>query len=211
MLLGLLSAAPSLLLGLGEPLAQWVPAGASIYGLTLLPWLALAGLPLGARAPQDPDWKPAQTLFPVAVCLPALGLAAGLDLAQGRLELSTQAAWPLLFGGPLLVLVWRLSAVAGRRSRRASLGHVLLWGLLLPLSTAFVCALDWAPPPSGAPEPPMAAAWRVFNPLLWCLERTEHAAQWASPASEWGAWALLLGSAALSLGGVRALGGRPGS
>lgn len=211
MLLGLLSAAPSLFLGLGEPFAQWVPAGASIFGLTLLPWLALAGLPLGTRAVQAPDWKLAQTLFPVAACLPSLGLAAGLDLVQGRLELSTEAAWPFLFGGPLLVLVWRLSAVSGRSCRRASLGHGLLWGLLLPLSTAFVCALDWAPPPAGAPGPPMAAAWRMFNPLLWCLERTGHAAQWAAPASEWGAWAFLLGSATLSLGVVRALGGRPGA
>jgi len=208
-LLGLLSAAPSLLLGLGDPFDQWVPAGASLYGLSLLPWLALGGLPTNSPAEADSEWSLARTLFPLAVALPALGLAAGLDLAQGRMELGQAASWPLLLGGPLLVWVWRLSAVAGRRSQRAFWAHTCLWGMLLPLSSAFLVALDWAPASAATAGPPMAAGWRVLNPLLWCFERSGHAAQWGSSAAEASAWALLMGSAALVWGLVTSLGRRP--
>jgi hypothetical protein len=200
-LLGLLCSAPSLLPLLGEVPAQWVPAGASLFGLSLLPWLALAGLPCAFEAERR---RPVSIWLPLAAALPGLGLGLGLDLAEGRLGLGLADGLVFLICGPSLILLWRASAVAGARSVLAARGHAVLWGFLVPLGAAAICALEWAPPPeSGAGE----LGWlRGLNPLAWSLEHTSHGAQFGSLGSQlsWAAW--LLGSAGLAWGCVVAMG-----
>jgi len=200
LLWGVLSAAPCLAFAMGPGIQVWLPVGASLFGVTLMAWLAVCGLPIRPAARNS-------GLLPVALSLPALGLAAGLDLAQGRLDGSPAGGRMLLLGGVLLVLVWRLSALAGSRHRAAYLRHAWAWGLAVPLSSTWALAVLWAPAPLGGAAQPAAAWLGWLNPLAWCMEWAAFGAMLPSLGAQLSQLALLLAVATASWGFAR--GARP--
>ena len=199
-LLGLLSAAPSVLPGWLAGAQPWLPAGASIYGLSLLPWLAMAGLPMAPQAEEGSRPRLGLALFPLALALPILSMGVGLDLAQGRLTADSSAELSFLLGGPVLILAWRMAAWVASAHGRARACQAWLWGLMLPLGSAWICAKEWAPPALGEPGPGGSAWLRFLNPLMWCLERTGYQAAMEPPPAQWGRLSLLVALALLSAG-----------
>lgn len=134
--------------------------GASRLGLTLLPWLALAGLPRARDVRVAASW----TAVPF-LALPPVALGAALDLgARGAGEL----AWAALAGLALVVLLSWSARRGGARRAVAWLGLVVLPPVLC---TAF--ALTTA----GGTAPPLGA-------LVWVTERTPLGWAWTGARPE---------------------------
>ena len=184
--------------------AEPILPGAARAGLVLLPWLALAGIPSirYRAAPGRGRWDSA--LLPIALLLPVLGLALGLDARSGRATLV-----PALLA-VAIVLVWSLSREAARRgggTRRRV--QAAAWIALVPGVVALHAALAWAPPGVA----PARWAWTErCSPLAWGLRWTAAGADLAD-APRTGGFVLgvaLLGLALLALG-PRAVEGEEGA
>ena len=148
-------------------------------GWALLPWLALAGLPrrrpqagLGVAGPSSGD-RPATGLsaflWTLALALPPLGLAAGLDAGAGRTEDLIRSGAPL---GLVTAGLWSAAATLGARSARGWATVAALWFVAVPLPTAVGVALGWAVPESvglapgaGAPDAAGALRWLELGTL----------------------------------------------
>lgn len=127
--------------------------GASLAGLALLPWLALAGWP--GRGDESP-------LLWLALAAPPVALAGAYDRLAGA------AAGPLamaLAAAAGLVLLLADARRAAERSR--SPVHAALWTALVPGLAALRVALGFAPQP-GSPD---GGAWleraAAASPLVW--------------------------------------------
>jgi len=122
-------------------------AGGPRVCLTALPWLALAGLPRTSGS----------SLPALAFGLPPLGLALGLDLADG-------VALPLWLLPATLVLACGWAALAGLAGRRdpGRRRYPWLWLFSVALPPVLGLALFWVRPGSG-PLPRLAEA----SPLCW--------------------------------------------
>ncbi len=130
--------------------AAWIevgPTGGSLghTGLVLLPWIALAGLPRGARRTAGEPSLPWTALF-----LPPLVLAAHLDLAGGAsFERLALGLCGMLCALALLVL-------AARRAAPAGWIHPVGWLVLVAGPPALVRATIL-----GVGEAPLPLAQRV--------------------------------------------------
>lgn len=133
--------------------------GASRFGLALLPWAALAGLP----PPPVDSARARGPALALGLALPPLGLGLGLDAARGAslFTLATAAA-----AGLLILVLFLLAARAARRSVRARRVHALLWFLVVPLAAALWLALSWAAGASADASETLPLAAR-FAPLVW--------------------------------------------
>lgn len=187
----LLSAAPLVLRALDPAAATNGPLGA----WALLPWVALAGLPRGARAPGG-------GLLALALALPPAALALRLDGADGRGATGLAAA---LCGAVLAGVLALAAARAAGSSPRARLVHGAAWLLLVALPPLFAAAATWAARDPGHGS----RAWdlaRRSSPLGWAHAAASGAASTpdAGLASvPWGALAVALVLLALSGRGSR--------
>ena len=174
--------------------------GASRLGLCALPWLALAGLPRSSAGEDAAVAAPTtHGLVPLAIALPVLGLATGLDRASSvqpdgsGLELLGRLA---VVGA--LIGLWGLAAA--RSAGRAGGPYPVLWWILVPASAALVAALTWVPL-DGSGTRSGAGLLGCLNPLVWAF-------RWTSGGSgSLGGATLALGSALAVLGFARQ--GRP--
>ncbi len=132
--------------------------GASLLGLTLLPWVALAGIPRASRE-GGAGW-----LGVIALAVPPLALGAGLDLAGGG-----DRTGILLAGGGGIAILALLAAGAdlARREPRARRVHAGLWFLLVPATAALLAALGWAAAPGEGSVPGLLAGVGRLDPLVW--------------------------------------------
>jgi len=149
--------------------------GATWTGLALLPWIALAGLPRGTAVPREPrsSW-----LLPLALALPAVGLAVGYERGQDPGRTAVVA-----LGGLLLLTLWALAARLASGSGRGLYG--LLWLLLVPGAATAIWALSWAVGGGSATWP---QALELALPLPWLASGAER-------GGEPGAGRLLVGLA----------------
>lgn len=143
-----------------------VPVGAaSRFGLALLPWLLVAGLPQRARARTG--------LLPLALAVPPLCAGFGLDHARG-LELGRSISIACIALG--LVVVWGLAArAAGERANdRAARVYGWLWLALVMGAPALAVALRWAPLGQVSASAPASSPWVEWmtrcSPLVWGFE-----------------------------------------
>jgi len=135
---------------------ELVIRGSSRAAWVLLPWMALAGLP---RTSTQRLASGRSLLF----ALPILGLAAGLDFAEG--ESPARLAW-FLGGASLLCLGWAALAdrARGTGAMRSRYGWVWLLGVPLPL--AYLTAFAWAPAHAASAAGSWPSCWSL-NPLIW--------------------------------------------
>jgi hypothetical protein len=145
---------------------------ASMLGLALVPWIALAGMPGLARASR---W--------VAVCAPwpALALGAALDARAGTPweQLAPTLAW-----GALIVAA--LSALAARDSGAARVElYDVAWLVALVAIPLARFALDYGAGGSAAPR--WLAALAAWSPLEWALARAGDAGA-RPPVVPWQPW-----------------------
>jgi len=136
------------------------PSGALRTGLVLLPWLALAGLP-GGRT---------RGLLSLALALPLLGVALGLDHAGGARFGSSDLLW-IGIAAAVLVL-WTSAAVeareAGSGTRRL---QAALWFLCVPGLAALWLAVVWSTRTGPGAETPAWARWIPrTSPVAWVLD-----------------------------------------
>lgn len=177
--------APALLLAfllalaplLGEATGLLAPRDSVRVFAVLLPWLALAGLPRGARGANRPE-------LPALLLLPLLALAWAADRrAPGAARLTA----PALAG---FLAVPALSAAAAR----GGAVHGWLWALLVPVPAALAAAFLLSGDSGSTGGPAGLGAGLAATPLVWAAGRL------AGPAGE--AWADLapLAVSALLLG-----------
>jgi hypothetical protein len=139
-----------------EAMGVYAPRGASRALFALLPWLALAGLPRGARAAQSPE-------LPALLLLPALAAAWAADR---RAPGAGGALAPALAGlGAVLLL--------GAAAARGGALYAVLWTLLVPLPAALLSAFHLSGA-SGALGGPRGLAGALgATPLAWAVGRLD--------------------------------------
>jgi hypothetical protein len=139
--------------------------GASRLGVVLGLWIALAGLP-GTDRERGVARRVAWTL---ALAAPPLGLAFGLDRAEGLLGEGLGAGAATAVVGLLLVALVAGAAAAPAGVARARTVHAAGWTLWIPGIAALFTALSWAPRTgAGAARAELLpAAVRALDPLLW--------------------------------------------
>jgi len=149
---GCLAACAWILSVLPLALESWTGGELALAGVprvcsVALPWLALAGVPRTSGS----------SLFTLAFALPPLGLALGLDLAEG----AAVPPW-LLPSTVVLACGWAyLAELAGRHDpgRRR---YPWLWFLAVPIPPVLYVALLWARPGSG-----LLSRVAEASPLFW--------------------------------------------
>lgn len=175
----------SLLVPLSETLMPSVSlARGSLAALALLPWLALAPLPVANPDASVPAWRGA--LLAGCLCLPPLCLGAGIDLARGA---EARVLGPTCAAGWLVLFLWSLAARDAARTPQSRSAFAVLWFLLLPGAAGLRFALAWVPVRASSATPGRALLLAA-DPLVWCH-------RWGRPE---GLAELALGEAALALG-----------
>ena len=138
--------------------------GIAWFGLVLLPWLAVAGMPRHAPLPAtEPAVRPpAPWVGVAALALPALALGVGLDAAGGRSEV-----WLPAVLGVALVAGLAAGASGAARHPRARGIHAAAWLVLVPGTAALLVALGWIGAPGAGDAPAFLRELARWNPLVW--------------------------------------------
>ncbi len=187
-----LSAAPILLLSLGGALEEGAPslAAVGLCACSLLPWVALVGLPRGSVARAEPG--PRGWLAGLTLGLPLVALALRLDLNEGRALAAS--AWTVGGGLALAVLVGEAArspartSGAGAGARRV---HAALWWGVIAGPPLLALALSSVARGRGG-----AATWpaelAAQSPLGWLAGRILEPAAGGVPFGPLAAALLLL-------------------
>jgi hypothetical protein len=140
--------------------------------LSLLPWLALAGLPRRATSPARAAWRAGEWVF---LALPPCAFGAALDARAGD--------WPVALVATLaagLLLSW-LGALAAERAadRPGDRVYPALWLAWVPGMAALLFALRFAPLPGDEPAGLLLEKLALAHPLAWAWR--EQGPIWAWP------------------------------